>query len=156
MCQSPPPGRALPIFFNNNNNNNITDHCPSFYRFVRPIRNNSNKVKLSFRSHNPGNTNKFIETLSLKKWSFPDCEDISEQVVCFVDIVNELCKKCFPVKTKYVSLKRLSNQWIRSGIIKSILLLLFEVRCTRPGESEKTISPKTPTPHNQPMEERKR
>ena len=50
----------------------VTDHCPLFYRFVRPIGNNSNKIKLSFRSHNPGNTNKFIEMLSLKEWSFPD------------------------------------------------------------------------------------
>ena len=32
----------------------------------------------------------------------------------------------------------------------------FGVRCARPGESEDTISPKTPTPHTQPMEGRKR
>ena len=31
----------------------------------------------------------------------------------------------------------------------------FGVRCARLGESEDTISPKTPTPHNQPMEGRK-
>ena len=75
----------------------ITDHCPSFYKFVRYIRNNSNKIKLSFRSHNPGNTNKFIETLSLKEWSFPDCEGISEQVACFVDVANEVYKTSFSI-----------------------------------------------------------
>ena len=37
-----------------------------------------------------------------------------------------------------------------------LLLLSFGVRCARPGESENTLSPKTPTPHNQPIEGRKR
>ena len=60
-----------------------------------------------------------IEMLSLKEWSFPDCGGIPEQVSCFVD-VNEVYKKSFPIKTKYVSLKRLSNPWISSAIMKSI------------------------------------
>ena len=39
--------------------------------------------------------------------------------------------------------------------VKKQFLLLIGVRCARPGESENTISPKTPTPHDQPMEEEK-
>ena len=44
----------------------------------------------------------------------------------------------------------------KSVILLLLLLLLIGVRCARPGESENTISLKTPTRHNQSMEGRKR
>lgn len=38
----------------------------------------------------------------------------------FIDKIHELCRECFPVKTKYVSEKRLNNHWITINVIKSI------------------------------------
>ena len=45
---------------------------------------------------------------------------------------------------------------IRYGIDHQLYYYYFGLHCARPGESEDTINPKTPTPHNQPMEGRKR
>ena len=47
------------------------------------------------------------------------------------------------------------NQLAADDIIIIIIIIIWSPLC-KPGESVNTISPKTPTPHNQPMEGRKR
>ena len=38
----------------------------------------------------------------------------------FNEIITEIYNKCFPVKTKYVTTKRLQNAWLTRGILNSI------------------------------------
>ena len=54
----------------------------------------------------------------------------------FVFELNKAYEQCFPLKTKYVSLKRLCKSWISSGILKSIKIKsqyfkLYELGITR-------------------------
>ena len=38
----------------------------------------------------------------------------------FFNKVYEIYNRCFPIKTKYISVKRLQNAWLSNGIMKSI------------------------------------
>ena len=100
-------------------NVDLTDHCPVFIN-VRTSFNPDQKIKLTFRLHHFQYIEKFkIELEKLTNaFMFDGC--INTQTSKFLMAVNELYRKCFPLKNKYVSSKRLCNPWITAGILRSI------------------------------------
>jgi hypothetical protein len=97
----------------------ISDHCPNFIHLPCALKN-SDKIKIYFRSHNPVNMNCFICELSLINWESVLTGDIHNQVVIFNNTVNRLYCRCFPLKTKYISIKRLHKPWLSSALLKAI------------------------------------
>lgn len=97
----------------------ISDHCPTFIKLFN-FSSPSQKIKLSFRSHNPENIAKFYDQLSRLNWSFSDFVSVSQQVNEFICRVNSLYSQCFPLKVKYISAKRINSPWLSSYIMKLI------------------------------------
>ena len=116
----------------------LSDHLPCFLRI--PINNaeSNEKVKLSFRSHGIANLNRFVECLSEVNWVTILIGDASENFLVFDRTVNKLYNKCFPLKIKFVSHKRLRNQWISSDIMQAIKVKSNNFKCYKSGTMTKS------------------
>ena len=79
------------------------------------------KHKISFRIHNTANHNSFTNELALVDWENLLClPSTNDNFEVFLNIINRLYNKCYPLKTKFISTKRLQNPWITNGILNSI------------------------------------
>ena len=47
-------------------------------------------------------------------------EDINLTTNKFLDTMNRLYNRCFPIKSKFISLKRLNSPWLTTGLLTSI------------------------------------
>ena len=96
-----------------------TDHCPTFLKLPIAGDNNS-KIKLHFRIHNSECMNRFkMEIRSiLSNINYDD--DVNVTTLKMIRDVNSLYMKCFPVRIKYVTQKRLCKPWITTSIMNSI------------------------------------
>lgn len=47
-------------------------------------------------------------------------QDINHNFTCFIDKIQKLYSECFPIKTKFISEKRLNNPWITQAVLNSI------------------------------------
>ena len=96
-----------------------TDHCPAFLKL--PINsNNCNKIKLCFRTHSPDCIAKFEREIPALLSAINYNDDINATTFKLISDLNSSHAKCFPVKTKYVTQKRLCKPWITTGILNSI------------------------------------
>ena len=96
-----------------------TDHLPTFI-VLKDVPHIENQLtKIEFRDHSFENKRKFIQKCSEINWQF-SCDNVNDNVVEFSNFVDELYRGCFPLKTKYLSRKRLSNPWLSAAILKSI------------------------------------
>lgn len=78
----------------------ITDHCPTFLHMAGPTVNNNDKVKITFRSHDPKSVNTFMTRLGQITWNFSLYDDVHEQTSHFIHSLNNLYKNCFPQKNQ--------------------------------------------------------
>jgi len=99
----------------------LTDHCPTFMCFncFREETSPHEKLKIAVRCHNSENVDRFLTALGQVEWSF-DRLNLDCSVGNFLETVQSLYARCFPVNTKLISNKRLNKPWLTPGILKSI------------------------------------
>lgn len=98
----------------------ISDHLPIFININQQTVSNP-KHKISFRNFNPSNQNLFTEELQKKNWQEILClPNTNDNFNLFINALFALYNKCFPIKIKYVTTKRLNNPWLTKGILNSI------------------------------------
>ena len=101
----------------------FTDHCPTFLHFSLPKFNKKTieKIKIEFRPFSQKNLDSLILSLNETNWnSVLETGDPNASTENFISVLNEQYCRFFPVKTKYVSLKRLKNPWLNSHILSLI------------------------------------
>ena len=90
-------------------------------------------------------------TIQTKPYSQAYLHSLRHENALIKQLLSHNTEIVFTVLNKYIQF-----QWDIFQLLIIIIIYYFGIRCAKPGESEDTISPKTPTPHNQPMEGRKR
>jgi len=97
----------------------LSDHNTVFIHL--PMANMpDNKIKLTFRNHSKELLELFEDRLNSVNWCNVLSGDINNRVVSFESTVNELYCNTFPLKIKYISIKRLKNPWITRYVMSSI------------------------------------
>ena len=108
----------------------LTDHCPTFITI--PLNTNvsqNEKRKVTFRLHSDENFERFASALEDFDWDSLLSGDLDSDVSSFVEKLNSLYRKHFPIKIKYISNKKNQNRWMTPEIIKLIKYknLMFEL-----------------------------
>ena len=96
-----------------------TDHLPSFVILKDVNLSRNNVVNVSFRDHSEVNLNKFQLQCRDFNWVFPT-NSVNDNTKYFIERLRSIYFNCCPLKTKNVSLKRLSKPWISSALFASI------------------------------------
>ena len=98
----------------------ITDHLPVFLNMT--INDPLSKThRIQFRLFTEENKQLFKRSLINVDWeSILIEDDINNNFEIFYNKFKELYQKHFPLKTKNISLKRIQNPWITSGLLNSI------------------------------------
>ena len=97
----------------------VTDHCSIFIQLPIASQNN-NKITVTFRIHKQEYIDKFLQELSSTNWQSGEIQCVNSMTSYFVTKLNDAYKRCFPLKTKQVGLKRLQKPWLTPAILKSI------------------------------------
>ena len=63
------------------------------------------KIKISFRLKSPHHVEKFLDILSCTNFDFLRHCNVNDGTEQFNNLVNSIYCRCFPLKTKYVSIK---------------------------------------------------
>lgn len=109
-----------------------TDHLPTFI-FLNDFSVSSCKLaEVRFRDHSVGNIRSFVRQCSDLRWSCLT-DDVNVDTCRFVETVNNLYCRCFPLKVKYVSQKRLSKPWLSTAIMRSIKMKSRYFRSSKLG-----------------------
>ena len=98
----------------------MSDHLPIFINIIHHITSNA-KHKISFRIKSSANCEKFSNKLQSINWNeLLTHSNTNDNFKLFYNIVYDFYNNCFPIKTKYVSAKRLRNAWLTTGLLNSI------------------------------------
>ena len=97
----------------------LSDHSCTFIHLPM-ICKSDNKIKITFRCHDERSIQLFRNKLLEINWCDILIGDVSHQVRTFDSLVNKLYCNSFPLKVKYLSIKRLKSPWIGSSLFKSI------------------------------------
>ena len=94
----------------------LTDHCPTFIHFhtIFPNNNGNSKIKIESRPFNQDFLDKLINDLIDYNWSgviHEQC-DLNLATEMFLETIDRLYCKNFPLKIKYISHNRYSKPWI--------------------------------------------
>ena len=129
----PPSGQGHPslidhIWYNDIKNyecgillHDFTDHLPIFIHI--PFTNNTNinsLIKVHFRCINEANREEFDRKIRLITWDTVENNNIDLCLESLITKVNDLYLTCFPIKIKYISLKRFTNAWMTQQIFELI------------------------------------
>ena len=103
-------------------NFDVTDHLPTFCIFESITSNyNDNKVKIVNRPFTELNLENLSDEVANIPWDdILDYDDVDNSIINFIDKLNLLYTKHFPIKTKYLSHKRFKNKWITQEIKRLI------------------------------------
>ena len=99
-----------------------SDHMPAFCTLdvgsVNPV---NDKIKIETRPFSEHNLLKLQENLNEINWDqILDFNDVEKSISVFCTKLDELYKKCFPTKVKFISSKRHKNKWITQDVKKLI------------------------------------
>ena len=97
----------------------VTDHLPTFIVLKDVLLPNSTLVRVKFRDKSVANIERFIQVCSELNFDL-SVTDVNINTKLFIETLDELYCRSFPVKVKYISCKRLSKPWLTSGLLKSI------------------------------------
>ena len=97
----------------------ISDHLPIFLNISSPIKSHV-LHKIQFRPLTETNKLIFSNKLNDIEWSDIFGNDVNLNFDKFLQIIHEIYNKSFPIRTKYISEKRLNNPWITQAVINSI------------------------------------
>ena len=99
----------------------ITDHFPIFCGLRNPDSSCGNKFRIRFRNMSSNNLSNFCNLIAETDWTDITREnDANLQATLFIDKLYQIFNSCFPLMTKYITLKRLNRPWLTSAILKSI------------------------------------
>ena len=96
----------------------VTDHCPTFIIVKIPDTVKNEKVKISFRLVDELGMQEFESGLRCVSWSFSD--DINESTSHVIRKLNDIYCSSFPIKIKFVTVKRLSKPWLSKAILNLV------------------------------------
>ena len=99
-----------------------SDHLPAFCT-LETSQNiiDDEKIKIETRPFSESNLYKLVENLNEINWDqILDYNDVEKSISEFSNKLDELYKKCFPLKTKFISPKRHKNKWITQDVKKLI------------------------------------
>lgn len=109
-----PPSLSGILYFS------ISDHLPVFINLTKQSSLN-NKHMITFRDFSKYNNDKFTHELHLINWEhLYHMTNANESFNYFIDTIVKLYNKCYPIKTKFVTYKRLQNPWLTRGLMNSI------------------------------------
>ena len=98
----------------------ISDHLPIFINILTPKQKQLDK-KIQFRLFNQENKGQFTRRLCYVEWeNLLIHDDVDQNFNIFFEKFKELYNISFPIKTKTLTSKRLSNPWLTSGLLTSI------------------------------------
>ena len=101
-------------------NIDFTDHLPTFIHFSLPakISDPNEKIKINLRPYSQQNLDKLVSAISSTDWTeIINSGDTNVATENFIDKLNELYRKCFPLKVKYLSKKRIEKPWITDHLM---------------------------------------
>lgn len=99
---------------------NISDHLPIFINIAKHSALNT-RHRITFRDFSKNSHDKFTQELLQINWEeLYHMTNANESFNYFIDIIIKLYNKCFPIKTKFVTEKRLQNPWLTRGLMNSI------------------------------------
>ena len=91
----------------------LTDHCPVFFHFKFSVSNYFNlQQKISFRPYSESNFTSLCTELSSVNWDNIINDNIDESYDSFVNTINNLYCKNFPIKTKQIPTGKKKNRWL--------------------------------------------
>ena len=116
----------------------ITDHFPIFTIFKSYTDKANRKIEVKFRSLTKENINRFKMEISKTNWDvvLGDSNDSNINVNSFLDHFYSVFRTCFPLKTKFIGLKRFLTPWLTASLIKSIRLKHLKHKQVKLGEIE--------------------
>ena len=98
----------------------ISDHLPIFWNIIFPSET-SKFHKIEFKNITQRNKQLFSHKLSIIQWDqLLSTQNVDTNCNIFLDKIQELYDECFPLKTKYISTKRLLKPWITQAVLKFI------------------------------------
>ena len=101
----------------------LTDHCPIFIFFASLTELNSDdKIEIKFRNFCNDNHLLFSNKISNFDFSLIEQEDPNIYFEKILEILLKFYNESFPIKTKFVSSKRLAKPWITTNIFNLIKL----------------------------------
>ena len=95
-----------------------TDHLPTFCTINSEVLDaETGNIRIETRPYSDINFRKFSDELSNTNWDdLLNYDDVENCSVKFVDHLNILYQKNFPLKIKYISRKRFRNKWVTPEI----------------------------------------
>ena len=101
-------------------NIDFTDHLPTFFHFSLPAKNleQNKKIKISLRPYSQQNFDLLVSKIASTNWNeIVGSGDSNIVTEIFIDKLNELYRKCFPLKIKYLSKKRIEKPWLTDNLM---------------------------------------
>ena len=103
-------------------NLDLTDHCPTFLLFNfnsdKPVNSD---IVYSFRPFSQQNMDKFFVKLRNINWDVTlDGKNVNDMYVTFINTLNGIYCKCFPLKSKKITRKRLLKPWLNPYLLNLI------------------------------------
>ena len=117
-----------------------TDLCPTFISFRNKSLGKTKFVKNTFRLQSEPYLNHFRNRLNATEWNFDQYNDVKSRMCYFNNTLNTMFLECFPLKTKYISMKRIEKPWLTSGIMESIKTKSYYFSLYRRGFISKEIN----------------
>ena len=107
------------------NNSGVVTHCVTDHYAVFTnisIPKPTERIRKYFRDHSSSCIDKLKVAVTNFVYDFEmyDFDDLNIKCKFFVDNIFSMYNKCCPVRSKEISLKRLSKPWITTGIMESI------------------------------------
>ena len=97
----------------------VTDHLPTFAIVNDLFLPDEALIKVEFRDKSLVNIGKF--TCKCSELTFDlSSGDVNRNTNLFVETLDRIYCDSFPMKTKYISYKRLNKPWLTNGLLKSI------------------------------------
>ena len=96
----------------------VTDHMPCFYLCELPTQLNTTEdttetIKIETRPYHDSNYLNLLTEISSLNWdNILDYTNVDLSLTTFINHLNYMYRKFFPLKIKYISLKRLNKPWI--------------------------------------------
>ncbi|KAI3381853.1 hypothetical protein SNEBB_006345, partial [Seison nebaliae] len=97
----------------------ITDHLPTFLRLPYCCKP-PDRIRIETRPADTCGKLRFRDSLIRFNWDATFSADINESFDKFMECLNILYYKHFPIKIKYIGPKRFCNPWLTRGLMTSI------------------------------------
>ena len=115
-----------------------TDHCPTFIILPSEISSagidDGMKRRISFRLINPSTMDDFVRLVGCESWdSLVNTGDVNVDASNFIDRIDYLYCKSFPIKVKHISSKRLGKPWLTQDLLKQIKQKSFTFKKFKAG-----------------------